>query len=414
MKRKFIQITEHLSVSEDNRFAKFTLEAAIPNTPPDDISAKALKAASFCYWDKDKNYGKTQDTVNVPEAAFELTEDRYVYKDFRALSQIFLQNRGLDFSRPGVLKAATSLLFGKTIYANHQFRDIDNWRGVVADAYWDAEGKNSKGVPGINIKAKVDAFLNYRTACGLMMTPPAINAGSCTVVSEVEFSHPELVKNGTFWDKFLEEVDGEIVRLIVTKVIEFIEFSFVFLGEDRLSKPHPDEEDDEETIDKMEAGQNQNPATELNATEKNTMKITEEHKTLLGITADGDDVPEQTVLDAAVKLAQTSQLKPTDIADLSLKATEGEKLLKAKREEVKGLAKLAEFGADEGTLNDVVVKMIDNASADDLQTLESDYRKKIGNKFPGQSSLENVEDIKNAGGFKPISQQTVPVIGLHG
>lgn len=405
MKRKFIQITANLSVSEDNRFARFSLEAAIPNTPPDEISSKALKAASLAFWES--NHGKAQDKVSVPEGALELTEDRYVYKDFRALSQIFLQNRGLDFSRPGVLKAAVDLLKGKTIYANHDFRDIDNWRGVVADAYWDAEGTNSNGVPGINIKAKVDAFLNYRTACGLMMTPPAINAGSCTVVSEVEFSHPELVKNGTFWDKFLEEVDGEIVRLIVIRVIEFIEFSFVFLGEDRLSKPHPDE-DDEETIDKMEAGDI--PAPKLNATEKNTMKITEEQKTLLGITADGDDVPEQTVLDAAVKLAQTSQFKPTEIADLSLKATEGEKLLKAKREEVKNLARLAEFGAEEGNLNDVIVKMIDGASADDLQTLEADYRKKLGDKFPpnGKSSLENDEQILNAGGLEKTKTQIKP------
>lgn len=324
--------------------AKINLLAHIPASAPDEKSAKALQNASLWSWDS--KHGKAQDNVQVPAPSkLELTEDRYVYKDFRAISQIFLNNRGLDFSRPGVLEAAVDMLKGKTIYANHDFRDIDNWRGVIADAFWDKEGKDAGNVPGINVTTKVDAFLNYRTACGLMMTPPAINSASVTVVSEVEFSHLDLVKNGTFWEHFLEEVDGEIVRLIVTKVVEFWEMSFVFMGEDRLAKNLPSDTGNE-NLQAEEVRGVKNPApAELNATEKK-MKVTEEQKQSLGITADGDDVPEQTVLDAALSLAgRAKDFDPIKIAELSAQAKQGETLLGEKRKEVTRLATLSESAA---------------------------------------------------------------------
>lgn len=423
MKKEFKQINQFLAISDDNRFAKVSLEAVIPNMEPDEASAKALHNATLhrasLGWGSEVKGGKTVDTVNVPEGNLELTEDRYVYKEFRSLSQIFLQNRGLDFSRPGVLKAAVDLMKGKTIYANHDFRDIDNWRGVIADAYWDEQGANSNGVPGINVKTKVDAFLNYRTACGLMMTPPAINACSATVVSEVEFSHPELVKDGTFWNKFLEEVDGEIVRLIATRIIEFWELSFVFLGEDRLAKSLPEAEETDEVKEQMSA--TEIVAEKLNATEKKTMKLTAEEKQMLGITTDGDEVTEQEVLKAALDVAKTSKVSVTDFAklnsDLADKTKVAETLMTEKRNEVKRLATLAELGADEGTLNPVLERQITNASAEDLVELETYYRKKVGDKFPagGRSSQENTEETLTAGGVKTESTQNdaVNVNNLH-
>lgn len=409
MKNGILKINNYLSMLGDNR-AMVQFGAQIPASQPDEKSAKALAAASLGWMET--KHGKSVDNVQVPTPS--LPEERYVYKDFRALSQSFLSNRGLDFSRPGVLEAAVDLLNGKTIYANHDFRDIDNWRGVIAASYWDAEGKNSDGVPGINVQTMVDAFLNYRTACGLMMNPPAINSASVTVIAEVEFSHLDLVKNGTFWDYFLEEVDGEIVRLIATKVIEFWEMSFVFMGEDRLAKGIPVEPDTEGTIE-TQARQKLVASIKLNATEKK-MIVKKEHQTLLGITVEGDDVPEQTVLDAAVALANANKLKPADLAALSLKASEGEKLLTEKRNEVIRLAKLAELGAEEGTLNEVLEKMINDADADALVSLETLYREKVSNKLPknGQSSLENKGAIEAAGGVhKETKTKPVNVGGLH-
>jgi hypothetical protein len=78
----------------DNR-AQINLLAQIPASEPDAISAKAFQAASLAWWEG--KHGKAQDNVQVPTGKLELTEDRYVYREFRALSQIFLANRGLDF-----------------------------------------------------------------------------------------------------------------------------------------------------------------------------------------------------------------------------------------------------------------------------------------------------------------------------
>lgn len=395
--------------------ARINLLAHIGTSEPDAASTKALQAASLSWWES--KTGKSVDNVNVPTGKLELTEERYVYKEFRALSEIFLNNRGLDFSRPGVLKKAVDLIIGIPIFANHDFRDIDNARGVIADAYWDEKGEKSNGVPGINVNCKVDAFLNYRTACNLMSKPPVINRASVTVVSEVEFSHPELVKNGTFWDKFLEEVDGEIVRLIVTNIIEFWEMSFVFLGEDRLAKGMPDAEpiEDEEVQTSARKKQKMS-AINLNATEKK-MKITNEQKELLGITAEGEDVPEQDVLNAALETAKRSKLSATEIAELSSKAKDGETLMTEKRNEVIRLAKLAELGAEEGSLPSVLTKTIEHASAEELVELETYYRGKVQEKFPdgGKSSLENSTDIEKAGNVndKPKRTKPVNVGGLH-
>lgn len=402
----------------ENR-AKLSLFAEIPTAAPDAESEKALQNASLAWFEV--KHGKASDNVPVPTGKLELTEDRYVYKNFRALSQVFLANRGLDFSRPGVLKAAVNLLKGRTVYANHDFRDIDNWRGVIADAFWDESGEQSEGVPGINARVKVDAFLNYRTACGLMMTPPAINAASVTILSEVEFSHPELVKNGTFWQKFLEEVDGSIVRLIATKIIAIWEMSLVWLGEDNLAQALPDDAENETTgddeplsrakrTDKMAASE---PAATF--TEKK-MKVKEEDKKLLGLAIEGDDVPEQTVLDAALALAKKQPMTATEVAELSLKAKQGEQLVAEKRHEVERLAKLAELGSEEGTLNDVISKMIGDATVEDLVSLESLYRGKVGAKFgAGRSSTENHKEVETAGGVaKPENKnQAVNLTGLH-
>ncbi len=397
--------------------AKIDLLAMIPAAAaPDELSAKALANASL--WFFETKHGKASDNVTVPTGKIELTEDRYVYKDFRALSQIFLSNRGLDFSRPGVLKAATAMLVGKTVYANHDFRDIDNWRGVIAESFWDEAGEQSGGVPGINVRTKVDAFLNYRTACGLMMTPPAINSASVTVLSEVEFSHPELVKNGTFWDRFLEEVDGDVVRLIVTEIIEFWEMSFVFKGEDRLAKTLPDADGDAAATGAATTKSENSAAlsaSETVITEKK-MKLKEEDKQLLGIALEGEEVPEQTVLDAALSLAKKQPMSATEIAELSLKAKQGEQLVGEKRAEVTRLAKLAELGSEEGTLNDVISKMIGEATVEDLVSLENLYRGKVGAKFgAGRSSVENSKEIETAGGTAKVENKNKPVnvSGLH-
>jgi hypothetical protein len=106
----------------------------------------------------------------------------------------------------------------------------------VSNVAWDETGDQFGGVPGINAEYKIDALMNPRIARGLLMDPPAIHSTSMTVLFEFEFSHPDLVEQGRFWQLLGDEVEGSIVRLIVTKIQEYWEASLVFPGADRFAK----------------------------------------------------------------------------------------------------------------------------------------------------------------------------------
>ncbi len=56
---------------------------------------------------------------------------------------------------------------------------------------------------------------------------------------EFDFSHPDLVEQGRFWQLLGEEVEGQIVRLIVTVILGFWEISLVFQGAQEENKQQP-------------------------------------------------------------------------------------------------------------------------------------------------------------------------------
>ena len=76
---------------------------------------------------------------------------------------------------------------------------------------------------------------------GVAMEPPAIHSASVTVLFEFDFSHPDLVEEGRFWQLLGEEVEGEIVRLIVTTILGYWEISLVFQGAQEENKQLPAE-----------------------------------------------------------------------------------------------------------------------------------------------------------------------------
>ncbi len=392
------------------RTAMTQMRFQIPAQPADEATKKVLTAASL-YYDFKQQRAAVADNVDVPHSPSVLTDERYVYKDFRALSASHLSNRGLDFSTPGVLEAAAPLLYGKTVYPNHEFQDINNWVGVVSNSSWDAAGAASNGVPGINCQIKIDAFLNYRIACGVMMSPPAINAMSLTVWFEFEYSHPELEKEGRFWGLLGEEVEGQIVRLIVTKIIEIWEASLVFLGEDRDAKSIDDGSDDEVDFDDESLAATGIPSP--NSNEEKTMKLSKEQKTSLGIEFDGEDVPEAELLKAAESLAAKVADQPADLEELKTQAAAGLKLVDEKRAEVLADAKVAELGAEDKDLDPVVAKTIEEADVTRLQELGAYYKKKIGEKFPqGRSSEEDSLEVDTAAGDAKAGKK-LPKVSVH-
>lgn len=325
----------------------------------------------------------------------------YIQVNFRALSKTLVPGHWIDWTKDNVLEESTQLLAGATVYANHDFWDINGWLGAVSGVEWDAAGKNTGGVPGINAQYKIDALMNPRIARGLMMTPPAIHSTSMTVLFEFEYSHPDMAAEDRwkFFKNLGEEIDGEIVRLIVTKINEYWEASLVFQGADRLAKMQP--ADDEEEYDSFSAdgkviknlrSEISDTAAEIpppNSNEEKTMKLTNEQKRSLGIEFDGEDVPEAELLKAAESLAAKAANVPENLTELNAHAEAGRKFTELQRTKVMSQAKLAELGADEGELDEVIVSQINAADFDTLVKLESFYDKKVAQRFPkGRSSQE--------------------------
>jgi hypothetical protein len=355
------------------------------------------------------NFERVEDVLPKPED--------YILVQFRAISKTLIDGYFLDFTMGDVLKESTPLLLGQTVYPNHDFCDINNWLGSVSGVAWDDTGDQFEGVAGINTEFKIDALMNPRIARGLLMDPPAIHSTSMTILFEFEFSHPDLVEQGRFWQLLGDEVEGSIVRLIVTKVQEYWEASLVFQGADRYAKKINDGEDntDEDFADMSAPPADQLPPA--NSNQEKTMKLTDDKKKELGIEFDGEDVPETVLLVAgeslAAKLAKFGDADPDNLTELQAKAAAGDKYTELQRGEVTRLAKLAELGADSGDLPAVVDKQIKAADFDTLVELETFYEAKVAAKFPagGRSSQEDSDSVDNAGGVA-TQEMTVPEVGL--
>lgn len=342
------------------------------------------------------------------------SEEDYIFVNFRALSKATVPGHWIDWSKDNVLEDSTAMLLGATVYPNHDFTDINNWLGSVNNSVWDAEGKNAGGIAGINAEYKIDALMNPRIARGLLMTPPAIHSTSMTVLFKFEFSHPDIANESRwrFMELLGEEVEGEIVRFIVTEIIEYWEASLVFQGADRLAKQYAGD-DEEEEVENFSAAKLS--ALPTNSNEEKTMKIEKAKRTELGIEFDGDDVPETELLKAVETLAaKNKKFEGVDVAELQKQAAQTATLLTNKRAEVTRLAKIAELGATEGELDELVSQQIEEADADKLVKLETYFQKKAGDRFPnGRSSMEGSDEVEAAGGVKTVKQgTTVPVGGL--
>jgi hypothetical protein len=302
----------------------------------------------------------------------------FVTAKFRALSKVVLENRGIDFTKGNVLKASTSKLIGKPVFTNHQTYFVEAALGAVNSAWWDEGGKEIP--PGINSEIKIDGWENSRVARGLTMKPPSINALSVTVAFEFDYSHPQLVEEKRFWPLLGEEVDGQIVRIIATDIVDYLEASLVFRGEDpwakQLSKRKRLKKIEKKRVDK-------------------NMKLTNKQQAVLGLSS--SEVSEHQLLERAVELAE-AQVSAQEIAELSARAAEGEKLLEGKRAEVESLAVAVEFGGREGELNPVLANAIKTAGAADLLSLETDYRKRLKRNLPenGSSSENSTEGAEQA------------------
>jgi len=157
----------------------------------------------------------------------------FVYPEIRLLSMAVVESFvPIDFSKPGVLAAATKMFIGKSVYPEHD-ASIGNALGAVQSTYWQ---EASPTIPaGINAILKIDGKSNPRIARGLTMDPPSIHSNSVTVRYGWEMSHANMSRD-TFDQKTGTIVDGHLVRRVVTNIVEALETSLVSQGADPFAK----------------------------------------------------------------------------------------------------------------------------------------------------------------------------------
>lgn len=163
-------------------------------------------------------------------------EEEFILPVFRMLSETIVSKgyRPIDFSKKGVLKASMSMLLGQTINIDHEIA-VGNAIGSVAEVYWQESYKTTDGVTvpaGINGVFKIDGKSNPRISRGIMMHPPSIHSNSVTVRFQWEPSH-KVENMEQFYNKLgTFDKDGNMYRLVVTKVLSYSETSLVSHGAD--------------------------------------------------------------------------------------------------------------------------------------------------------------------------------------
>lgn len=251
----------------------------------------------------------------------------------RLLSAATTPYRKFDFSREGVLKAAVPLFEGLTLYANH-WADVESWKGFVQEPVWDDQNTPN----GINAKIVLDRTVDPKLARGVETR--ALRSFSVTIWFEYQKSHPDLAG---FWDRLGEEVDGEMVRLIVTKITNAGEVSVVWEGEDPFAKS-------------FEAG---GDAPAQPTEEDATMKLSAATIALLGIAAGAELTGD--LLEA--KISETVTGLKGRIAELEPNARLGEQLLTETRERAATLYKALKGEKAIDTFVSGVIEKADLATA---------------------------------------------------
>ena len=293
-------------------------------------------------------------------------ETDYIFPKFRALSAVLIPGYYIDFSQGTVLKDSMSLLEEQTLYCDHIYWRTREWVGVVNQVSWDDKADKA-GAPGINTEMKVDWRKAPDIARGLLMKPPAVKAVSCTVDFEWEASHPDLLEKRIFWASLGENVDGQIVRLIVTKITDYYEVSFVYKGANPGSNGMlPDDGDEEEFATNGKPAKLEKPRLSLVDKEKTKVKLTAEQKKKYGLESHtGEEIDDAIVL-RAVDAA---------IASFETRLTSANAIVDAERAEVLRLATLAE-GDKEGKLDAALAGIIEKADASQLPGLKTLYASK--------------------------------------
>lgn len=167
---------------------------------------------------------------------------------FRLLSAVYLGAGGyhLDFSRDGVLEKALPVFLEPeaegsvrtqplVVVRDHSF-DIEDRLGLVRHAKWQpADPEHGLRYPGIDAELHINWKLAADVVRRLLHDPPLLDACSVSLGFNWEKSHAGL-EDWQFWMQLGEEVDGSIVRVVVTDVLSVEHVGLVFAGADQSAR----------------------------------------------------------------------------------------------------------------------------------------------------------------------------------
>lgn len=360
-----------------------------------------------------------QETKSMPEDFVEVT--------YRAISASLMEDRLIDFSDEKMLKRSTKLLKGQTVFKDHDL-SVNNWVGTVTDAFWD---EDTKGIPpGINGKLQLDSIKDPMVVRGVLQG--ALHSASVTVSFEWKPSHPDLMETNTFFSSLGEEIGGQLVRLIVTKILKYWEISLVWQGADKYAKQinedgepivenfsskksedlsNLDNNKQEETMDKLKKLLQEKfgvEVTEENFAELLDKKIVSEKNALFdeNVKLKESNKEIQEKFEASRKELEESRIK---LKELTPDAECGKKYRDELRAEAIRLYKVAKGEK----FNELIVKTLEATS--DLEIIKAwkdDFSKEAEEKFPAQCGKCKSTDIsrqssnktseKEVGSFAPV------------
>lgn len=170
-------------------------------------------------------------------------ENSSLLVDFRLLSKaIIYQNSwfgltAMDFSNGNVLKSSRHKLVGRTVLPDHT-HSTKEWLGTIEKVEW-TESINNIHVEGIDGTLYLDIdpdpkHPTRRTIRGV--EKGAISSFSVSVWFDYKRSHPKMDIYDFLRRMGTKDENGEIIRLIVTKIRRYYEGSLVVAGADPLAR----------------------------------------------------------------------------------------------------------------------------------------------------------------------------------
>lgn len=334
---------------------------------------------------------------------------------FRAISARYLGSRGyfLEFPEETLKKALPvfqnmdndgALASPVKVVRNHEF-SAEAVIGYIHGAVW---AESSKEIPsaGINTHLKIDRQLGADLIRRLLSDPPLLDSVSIAFDGQYEQSHPEL-DLWSFYDMLGHEVDGKLVRLIVTEISRINHLGIVWAGADAHAKrlsaaaPWP-------APALVQANGTENTDINDKQPKDDSMKIELSQADLQELASVLSLEEIQTagaIVEAATTLAEANEQVREELKKAQAKATEYDAILTRRRDELTALVeKTRPEKNNAGTL-----RILAHLSFSELADLETELNDELAAQFPdgGRSS-----EPDSTGGGEP-AKATVPATAFQ-